>query len=280
MITNKALLWGKTQLGQDNPEIEAELLLRHALGDIERVALFLRSSEPLTDEAWALYQSYIKRRVFDREPLAYILGSGDFMGLRFHVGPGVLIPRSDTETLFLEAEKFLQARGVGNFLDIGTGSGCLALSLLARNPSLSGEAWDVCEKAIGIAKKNQDDLEIPDTQFRLIKRDLTDPSSWGKQIFDLILSNPPYIGEEEKLPPDVILWEPHGALFAPNRGLLCYEKIAQYGKASLKEGGQLMVEVGSRQAREVSQIFLDQGFTLLKIQKDLGGRERVVVLGL
>lgn len=198
------------------------------------------------------------------EPLAYILGYREFYGRRFRVDPSVLIPRHETEVL---VEKALELEGIQTVLDIGTGSGCIGITLKLERPEWNVVCSDISSAAIQIARENAEILGA-DVEFR--HSDLFDRFASDK--FDLIVSNPPYIGVEEPLPSEVRDHEPHSALFAENHGLAIYERIASTYRQHLKDGGTLILEMGQDQSEPLSQLFPNS-----KIYNDLDGNPRVLV---
>jgi release factor glutamine methyltransferase len=198
------------------------------------------------------------------EPLAYILGWREFFGRKFRVDPSVLIPRHETEIL---VEQALLVQGVRSVLDVGTGSGCIGITLKLEKPEWNVVCSDFSSAAIQVARENAEILGA-DVKFR--HSDLF--ARFQGETFDLIVSNPPYIGVEESLPAEVRDHEPHTALFADHHGLEVYERIAQSYQARLNPGGTLILEIGQDQTEPLSRLF-----PMSQILKDLDGNPRVLV---
>lgn len=215
------------------------------------------------------YDAFVARRVA-REPMSHILGYRDFYKHRFAVTADVLDPRPDTETL-VEAALTVPFEQV---LDLGTGSGCILLSLLAERGESTGVGTDRSQAALAVAAQNAEALEVSDRVTFL-------QSDWFTQIdgsFDLIVSNPPYIAANEMaaLQPEVRDHEPRVALTDEGDGLACYRAIIAAAPAFLTGQGVLMFEIGPTQAAEVTELMSAQGFDNLDVIKDLNGRDRVV----
>jgi release factor glutamine methyltransferase len=254
------------QMGAESPAMEAQLLAAHVLR-ADR-SFVLAHPETVFPE---LAGEHLLQRREAHEPLAYILGRREFYGRVFRVGPGVLIPRHETETLVDAALSFLEAGH--RVLDLGTGSGCIAVTLKLERPGLEVTASDISDKALEIASTNAEELGAA---VRFVRsdgfRELLGES------FDLIVSNPPYVGQREILPPEVRDHEPSEALFAGETGLEFYESLASSAAEYLRDRGRLMVEVGYRQAHEVALIFEAQGWTVEDVRKDLSGTDRIIVV--
>jgi release factor glutamine methyltransferase len=247
--------------------LEARLLAGHALG-LTREALFLRQSDE-TDPA-RLEPLLVRREA--REPLAYIIGERGFYGREFFVTPDVLIPRPETELL---VEAVLNPPAPGWVLDIGTGSGCIAVTLACERPGAQVFATDLSESALKVARRNAERHEATVT---FLQGDLLGPLPGGL-LFDVIVSNPPYIsfGEKNALSPEV-LGEPHVALFDSEAdGLGFYRRLATEAPAHLKPGGLLAVEVGQGQAERVAELWRDAGLEGVSVRNDLAGIGRVVL---
>lgn len=223
----------------------------------------------LAEETGAAFSGLVARRVA-REPFSHIAGFRDFWTHRFQVTPAVLDPRPETETLVAEALR----EPFSKVLDLGTGSGCIVISLLAAMPSARGVGTDVSEQAVLVAGENAQSIGVAD---RLV----LPLSDWFDDVggrFDLIVSNPPYIAAEEmgSLAPEVRDFEPHGALTDSADGLSAYRIIARDAPDHLTQGGRLLVEIGATQARSVCQIFAEGGLEDLRVHTDLNGRDRVI----
>lgn len=284
LTIREALQWAKATLsdrGFASARLESEILLLKA-ANLSRLDLYLKDSCPINAQAWCQYKKFIFRRL-QHEPVAYICGEREFMGFLFHVNQHVLIPRPDTEILVEHAEEFLLNRqeGMRKALDLGTGSGCIAISLAKRVKGCQAKGWDISCDALEIAKLNQTHLGMASQFLEFFRQDILDPISWMEceERFDLIVSNPPYISYAESscLPKDVKDWEPSGALFADSDGLAFYSMMAEYGKRLLQTDGQMMVEIGYRQAEAVKTLFSRYGWAKVQIKQDLNKNDRVVI---
>ena len=218
----------------------------------------------------------IKRRM-DREPLQHILGIGDFYGYEFQVSSAVLIPRPETETLAELALGFLQPFPSPVALDLGTGSGCIAITLAKRCPGLKVIASDVSESALNLAKLNAETLDaLGQVEFRLA--DALAALGESEQV-DLIVSNPPYIpsGDIAGLQPEVRHYDPHLALDGGADGLQFYRLLAAEGQSRLKPGGKLMAEFGDGQESAIEGLFAQADWSSVEITNDLTGQPRIVI---
>jgi len=258
---------------KDKAQWESRLLLGHAQ-NLEGIKLVMALDEPLAAETWELYRELIER-LSEHEPLQYLTGRQDFMGLTFKVSPGVLIPRWDTETLVREALQCIAHLPAPQILDLGTGSGAIAVSLAYYHPG--GQVWavDISPAALEVAKENAAVLEVGQ-RITFLEGDLFQPLPPGS-FFDLIVSNPPYISEQEYQELDrEVKKEPYQALVAADNGLVFYRRIAGEAGRYLKPGGWVLVEIGWKQGEEVSRLFAEQGFRDIQVLEDLAGRPRVV----
>ena len=273
------LLWTTDFLskkGIDAPSLEARLLLAHVL-DCKPIDVLVRSFDETTDGERTRFRELIQRRV-QGWPVAYLVGSKDFFLLRFEVTPAVLIPRPDTETLVQTALEVLKPQPAARVLDIGTGSGCIAISLAHRCPGIAVQAVDISPDALDVARRNARLHGVESrVQFRL--GDLFAPVP-TEERFDLIASNPPYISPSEiaTLAPDVRDHEPRLALDGGPDGLAFYRRIAADSGNFLKPGGTLLLEIGYTQNTGVRALFTGRPeWNLGETVKDLDGRPRVVV---
>jgi len=214
--------------------------------------------------------------------LVYITGETDFYGLRFKISPAVLIPRPETETLVAEVLKELKQTAEGrppfSILDVGTGSGCIALALLSQLPGSRAVATDISQEALRVAAENARDIGL-EQRVQFVLANLLEPIRGGK-LFDLIVSNPPYIDPSEmgSLDPSVRGFEPNLAIESPEGGTWFHRQLARQGAALLRTGGVLAFEVGNRQARIVARLIKRTGFyEKPEIFSDLFGYERVVL---
>jgi release factor glutamine methyltransferase len=252
----------------DTQRLDAELLMAEALG-ISREALLLAHLE---DEAPSAFESLLGRRLAG-EPVAYITGRRAFWTIELDVGPGVLIPRPDSETLIEAALAHFGAEGPGTILDLGTGPGTLLLAALDQWPNARGLGVDLSERALAVAAANAGRLGLAGrASFRL-----GDWSEGIRERFDLILCNPPYIERNAQLPRDVADWEPHEALFAGPDGLDDYRRLAPMTPLLLGAGGIACIELGAGQESAVSALFIAEGLNT-RFRNDLGGHARCLIV--
>ena len=252
----------------DTPRLDAELLMAHALG-VERQAVLLDPSRFTVPERFA---ELVARRM-KREPVAYILGYRDFWTVRIGVGPGVLIPRPDSETLIEAAVSHFGTNGPARILDLGTGPGTLLFAALSEWPAATGIGVDASAIALEYAKNNASALGL-ERRAELISGD------WTANIagpFDLILCNPPYIADTEALMPDVADHEPPGALFAGGDGLDDYRRIIPDLPRILAPQGAAILEIGATQHMLVKELAEAAGF-VVACRQDLAGRDRALSL--
>jgi release factor glutamine methyltransferase len=267
------------QAGVENAALDAEVILSHAIG-ISRTRLLTGDVVPSAD-ATARYASFIARRA-RREPVGYILGYKEFYGIELETSPAVLIPRPETETLVDAAIEELGARPAARVLDLGTGSGAIAIAIAAHAPGASVVACEISPAALTVARRNaiRHGLENRIT-FRTA--DCFMVRDGGPEIgqFDLIVANPPYIAEPEFacLQPEITDWEPVLALTAGADGLDFYRRIAQQVTRHLAGEGRLIVEIGEHQAAPVAAILAAAGLAAADSYRDLAGIVRVLKLG-
>lgn len=265
-----------TEKGIESARMNAELLLSHILS-CKRLDLYLRFNQPLNKKETDVYREYITRRA-NSEPYQYIVGDAEFYGLKFFVDRNVLIPRQDTEILIdVILEKFSTESDL-KILDIGTGSGNIPISLAINLLESKIISIDISHKAIKVAEKNRE-LHNLKSRVGFIKSDiLTDSLEKYNHTFDIVVSNPPYITSKDMadLQREVIDFEPRGALTDDGDGLKFYREISKKAKNLLVESGMLFFEVGEGQAEAVKEIMLKNGFTNIKIKKDLAEIKRVV----
>ncbi|MSN26581.1 MAG: peptide chain release factor N(5)-glutamine methyltransferase [Geobacter sp.] len=271
--TLKVLAWTREYLsgkGVENSRLESEWMLCSATG-LDRVGLYMNYDRPLSDSELGVFRSMVSRRA-KREPLQHILGSQEFCGFDFEVTSDVLIPRHDTEVLVDQA--VILKPDAASVLDIGTGSGCVAVSLASRLPAASITATDISTSALVVANRNFAKYCL---NVEVLCGSLFEPVA-GRS-FDLIVSNPPYIPtlEISSLEPEVRDYDPLGALDGGSDGLVFYRKIIPDALAHLNTGGWLLLEVGSGQANDVMQLFKDtNGYNQFLTANDPGGVERIV----
>jgi len=263
--------------GIENPERDAESALSYCLG-IERVILY-RDNPDISDEMNMQIDALIKRRA-GREPLQYILGYTEFYGLKIKVGTGVLIPRLETELLAEEAITTIANCNLQKinckFLDLCSGSGCIALALAKAFPDARVYGTDMSDDALGYARDNAGLNNIKNVIF--LKGDLFKPVK--DRQFDMIVSNPPYIRKDDMklLQPEIIDWEPVAALDGGEDGLDYYRKIISGAGDYLKVNGILLLEIGIGQSDPIREMAADEGFDNIQILKDYAGIDRIVKL--
>ena len=270
-------------LGKDNlsrsaietPGLEAYLLLSESdvIDDLSEI--YAHPEREVAQDTAIKFQELLERRV-NREPIAYIIGEKEFYSKTYLVNPGVLIPRPETELLVDETlELTRQIEGSLFILEIGTGSGCIAVTLASYCDRAKIVASDISQRALDIAKVNLTKHGQND-RITLTKADML--STFKNNCFDIIVSNPPYITESEfrLLDPEVKKYEPKLALTGGENGLFYINKIISDSKRILKNGGWCVLEIGYDQREEVENIFIDCGFTDISSTKDLNGIERVI----
>lgn len=264
----QALLDATVRLAaSDTPRLDAELLLAHAL-DLTRERLLLTLADRAAPPG---FDALVARRAAG-EPLAYIVGSRAFWTIDLLVGPGVLIPRADSETLIEAAVAHFGGPGPARVLDLGTGPGTLLLATLDQWPGATGVGIDASDVALGYARRNAARLGM-EQRVRFL------PGGWEGtgERFDLILCNPPYVGTSEEVGPGVREHEPSEALFAGADGLDDYRRIALLLPGQLAPGGAACVEIGWRQAEAAGALFAAAGLSV-DVRRDLGGCDRCLVL--
>jgi release factor glutamine methyltransferase len=268
----------KTQFamhGIESPQLEAELLLAAALGTT-RSQLYLQSDRAPTAGEASVFSGFVEKRI-ERIPLQYITGEAGFRHLTLQVDSSVLIPRPETEILVEVALELAIHRGGSNVLELGCGSGAIALSLLYESESTRVVATDISAGAIRTASRNAVRYDL-DSRMRFVCGDLLRPLREAAH-FDMIISNPPYIrsGDLGALEPGVRDYEPRQALDGGVDGLTFYRRIARDAAGLLSAGGQLFLEVGDDQSGEVMEILRESGnYVDVAARKDLNGIPRVV----
>lgn len=253
-------------------QLDARLLLEHVCGTSLQT-LLLDGERPVTDNEAELYRRLLKRRC-SREPLAYILGKWDFMGLEFGVSSDVLIPEQDTENLVEEVMR--EVCDGDRILDLCTGSGCILLSLLNYSNGSTGVGTDLSEGAIAVAKENALKLGLSE-RCDWKAGDLFEAVAPGEK-FDIIVSNPPYIRSETigELAPEVRIHEPRMALDGGDDGLYFYKRIIPEAADYLRTGGMLFLEIGYDQAEQVGALMKDAGYYEVRTIKDYCQNDRIV----
>ena len=261
--------------GAESPRLDAEVMLAHVLG-YERVQLYTHYEDVVGEGPRKRYRELVKRRA-EGAPVAYLVERKEFYSLRFDVTPAVLIPRPETEYVvlgFLEAAKGLEAPTA---VDVGTGSGCLAVSCTKHHPSARFVAIDVSPEALDVARRNAERHGVAD-RIEFLEGDLLAPVA-GRPAFDLIVSNPPYIptGDIEGLEPGVRDFEPRLALDGGADGLDCYRRLVEQAIPLLKPGGRLILEIGEAQDEDVRGLLARRPeYRILPTVRDLQNHPRVV----
>ena len=261
--------------GIPSARLDAEVLLAFCL-NCDRLELMKNPERLLDNTEQTSFCAFIARRL-RHEPVAYITGRKDFWSFTLEVNNDVLIPRPDTEVIVEEVLAVLNARPVDQprILDIGTGSGAIALALAAEIPGVQITATDISEAALAVAKKNALALGLVHS-ITFLQGNLFAPV---RGTFDLIVSNPPYIsaGEYETLPAGVKDFEPRVALFAGKSGLEFFENLVYQAKDHLKEKGWLLLEIGGRQSREVLNLMeMTEFYDSIDVRADYAGLSRVI----
>ncbi|MGL4994272.1 MAG: peptide chain release factor N(5)-glutamine methyltransferase [Bacteroidales bacterium] len=267
----------RKRLADRYPTTEIEALAKRILKEkysIDSVA-FILDKDTIFSELRAKELNSIVDRLSSGEPLQYILGSEEFYGLRFMLEPGVLIPRPETEEL---VEMILsEMPNASSLLDIGTGSGCIAISLASNMPRAKVEAWDISPIALRVSAMNAKSNGV---SLRVVEQDVFDESAVSGDCFDVIVSNPPYVMESEKLDMEehVLEHEPHLALFVSDSDpLIYYKRIAEIGLKRINPGGKLYFEINSLLGVETKELVESLGYTDVRLVRDLYGRERMLV---
>ena len=263
--------------GFENPRGEIEWLLRSVL-KCSRMDVYLRFEEPLSQNQLETLRVYIKRRL-SKEPLQYITGSCDFYGRNYIVNKHVLIPRPETERLVDFSLEKVKALNSPSILDVGTGSGCIAITLGLELQQASIIGLDVSDNALIIANENKKQNSVDNVLFH--RKDFLCGLPTGE--FDLIVSNPPYISkiEMDGLMKDVREFEPLLALTDNKDGLTFYRRFAEVGKTLVKKGGSIILEVGlGNHPQKVKSVFENEDYTNIELLKDFNGADRVLVVGI
>ena len=275
---NKALLKKSIEYiqskGIKEAKLDTELIFSEVL-NYDRMMLSLSFTREITEAEKEKIREMLKKRAVDKLPVQYILGYEEFYGRRFEVNKAVLIPRPETERLVEECIKRLTETNGKYVLDIGAGSGAIGVSIAKELPNTKVLACDLSEDALEVAKLNAEKLEA--TNIKFIKSDVFSEIKYKE--FDLIVSNPPYIPQEEyeNLQVEVKLHEPQMALTDTKDGYYFYKKISREAPNYLKSGGILAFEVGYNQSEEIKLFMEKQGFKNVVVIKDYEGIDRMVI---
>lgn len=259
-------------------EGEANAIARIVFEDVFKLYDFSSEKEFSVDNQNRLEK--IITRLLQNEPVQYVLGEADFYGYKFKVNEHVLIPRQDTEELVFYVKNTVRSfvkKDAITLLDIGTGSGCIPITLKKLFPKMEIHALEVSEDALGLAKKNAENLE---TDIIFYHKDILKETGWESlPNFDIIVSNPPYIPHQEAdlMPENVKQFEPHLALFVENENpLVFYEMIAEFAKQKLNEDGFLFFETNEFNAKEVIPMLRSKTFRSVVLEQDMMGKDRMI----
>ena len=261
--------------GIESPRLDAEVLLAHVL-EVRRLDLYLKFEQPVMSAERAQYREIIQRRVSERVPVSILVGEKEFWSRNFRVTSDVLTPRPDTETLVEAAlERMPDTGRAYRVLELGTGSGAIALSLALERPSAQITATDISAEALQISKENAEELQVGDSVV-FLEGSLFEPVSGP--LFDLIVSNPPYLAEKDaaQLPAE-LKHEPEVALFGGADGYQVLRPLAAEVAERLSPGGWVLLEMDPAQVETVAQWLADSGLEEVEPVRDLAGRERVLV---
>jgi len=261
--------------GVESPRVEAEWLLSHALGN-RRIDLYLQFDRLLSSSESVHYKSLLQQRL-DHKPLQYIIGETEFMGLSLLVNENVLIPRPETEQLVEKAIKMLENSSSVpiKVLDVGTGSGNIAIALAKFLPSVEVTAIDVSEAAINLAKENADKNDVSD-KIKFLAFDLNS-DSFPDDMYDMVISNPPYISklEMKTLQDEVKNWEPEVALTDHSDGIKLIEQVINKATNSIHKGGHILIEIGGNEQKEkVQKLLSNAGFLNVNVEEDYNSHAR------
>jgi release factor glutamine methyltransferase len=258
------------EAGIDTARLESELLLARACDDCARALLYLELRNDLKPEAEAAYADLLARRA-EREPLAYILGHWGFRRLTLKTDQRALIPRPETEIVVERALEHLRGLEAPRVLDVGTGTGAIALAIADEHPDAAVTAIDASADALALALENRDLVGV-NGRVRFVEHDLTE--GLGTDAFDLVVSNPPYVEPEDidTLQPEVRDWEPRIALVAHG----ATEAVARAATEALRPGGWIVLEIAPSQADAVAALLDELGYEQLRISPDMAGRDRVI----
>ena len=272
----------------DSPRLDAELLLAHGL-KLERIQLYMKFDQPLQEVELASLRELVRRRG-QGEPVAYILGHRDFYGERFEVNADTLIPRPETEHIIEEALAWATKSGRSKedafrIVDLGTGTGCVGLTLLKKLPNAKLISVDLSDKALAVARKNAHNLEVAD-RVQFVHSDAANTDKvlsalvafTGEKNIDILVSNPPYIAHDDaRVEVNVRKFEPNMALFADDQGLKLLKNWSENYKKNLSEHALVLMEMGMSQGPEMKKHFEGLGvFNEVRVIKDLSGHDRII----
>ncbi|MFM7038551.1 MAG: peptide chain release factor N(5)-glutamine methyltransferase [Planctomycetaceae bacterium] len=263
------------QKGIESPRLEAEILLAHARG-CPRIRLYTDFNTALTDAERSVMRELVTRRS-RREPIAYLVGHREFYGRSFHVTPAVLIPRPETETLIDVCLELIPADHPAQLIEVGIGSGCIAITLARQRPFCRLTATDVSPAALQIAAGNAARHEVAD-RITLLEGNALQPLLSAGILYDGLVSNPPYVtdGERGVLQPEIDLHEPAVALYGGSDGLDVVRSIITHAPSLLKPGAFIAFELDPLQCAAVSSLLADASFKEISVRQDMAGRDRIV----
>ncbi len=259
--------------GIESARLDAECLLAHALGS-ERLRLYIDFEKPVLEAERAAFRELVRKRAGERIPVSQLLGAKEFWSLPLRVTGDVLTPRPETETLVQAALDALPAEDAGaRVLEIGTGSGAVALAIAVERPQIVITATDISQEALKIAQENAETHGVSD-RIRFLEGDLLDPVRG--ESFDLVVSNPPYVARRSQpgLPPE-LAHEPEVALFGGEEGFELLDRLIGGAREVLAPGGALWLEHGASQAAGVAERLAAAGFAPRPTRQDLAGIDRV-----
>ena len=260
----------------ETARLDTELLLAFAL-KIERVQIYMKYEQPLSESEVGICRELVRRRAMG-EPIAYITGEKGFYGENFLVGPGVLIPRPETELIVEESLNFIKKHTIQNprILDLGAGSGCIGFSILKNCTGASLVSVEKSEQAFQYLKANQEKLLLSE-RSRLVSDDVLNLSLDSAE-FDIIVANPPYIADKDPQTEAMVhKFEPHSALYAAEGGMSAIKAWSRAARSALKVPGAMLFEIGHQQGPVAKNYFESlERFAEVKILKDLSGLDRVI----
>jgi release factor glutamine methyltransferase len=264
------------QKGSESPRLDSEVLLAHALG-CKRIDLYTRHTEEAPEQGRQRFRELIRQRI-EGCPVAYLVGRKEFFSLELEVNRSVLIPRPDTECVVVECLRLAKDMAEPAILDIGTGSGCLAITVAKHHKTAQVTAVDISDDALAVASRNAEKHGVAE-RIRFLQGDLFAPIA-ADERFDFILSNPPYVPHDDiaKLPLGVRDYEPHRALDGGADGFAVFDRLIAEALAHLKPDGWLLLEIGSPQEKPARERFATyEGYELEKTVHDGSGHPRVLM---
>jgi len=263
----------------ENPRLNVELLLSHSL-KLSRIQLYTSFEKPLSKDELANFKQLFQRRL-QHEPLQYIIGETEFFGLKYSVDNRVLIPRPETEILveeIIQQAKLFPENEIINILDIGTGSGNIAITVAKHILNSNIISIDISNDSLELAKENAKQNQV-ESKIKFLNVDIFANYELPITNYDFIVSNPPYISIEEfqSLQPEVKIFEPKTATTDNADGLTFYRRIAEIGKSLLNENGTIAVEIAYNQSEQVKTIFANANYKNISARKDYSGIERIIL---